>query len=165
MKLAFVFVAYSMTIVSLCFAATIADCDLNQPEKDFEGAHSCPAKSKDVSIRIGTLLSKGSITLEDECEDVEIEISKGSSDLEGLVTIKDKCEGVNIDISDSFDTTGKVVVGKYCKVRIKCGSDFRGTVIVGANSKVKIVTADGGKTDGNVKKEPTAKVTVNGKDR
>lgn len=142
-------------------SATAQYKPLNQPEKDFSGSHSVPAKTEDVTLRLGTLLSDGSITVGEECDGIDIIITAGSSDLEGLITIKDNCSEISIDISDSFDTTGKVVVGKNCRVKIKCGSDFRGFVEAGANSKVKIITAPDGTIGGKVNKDPTAKVFIN----
>lgn len=128
---------------------------------DFSGNKVIPAKSKDVSVSIGTLLSDGTITFESECEDCELNIVGSSKDLEGAVIIKENCD-ITIAIGDSFDTTGKVVIGKDSKVNITCGTDFRGTIIVGAGSKVKVTTL-GDKTDGKFQVSPGGKAFLNGR--
>lgn len=125
------------SVVLLAPLPAIAAVKIDRPGEDIKDKIEVPAKSGGT-ISIGTLLAEGSIALGPDCEDIDINIGPNNKDLEGLITIANGCKGITIDIHDSYDTTGKVVVGDNCKVRINCGSDFYGTLVVGKNSKVTV---------------------------
>jgi|GEM_PF-7129128 len=128
--------------------------------EDFDGKHTVPAGTKGGNFKIGSLLSEGEITLGAGCINYDIELSGSTKDLEGLITISSGCKDIDIVIGDSWDTTGKIVIGDNCEVEIKCGSDFHGNLVVGRNCKVVVSYSDS--AGGNITKDPSSTVDIRG---